>query len=282
MAYLNIEEDPNKDPSDDSYKKLKMKTCFFTICDSLLQKGLPNSRNLDFKGFVNSFTKFHPDIELVIFDETDMAKQGVNYYNAKATFGRILSEQYELVVNVDADHYFFDRCDEILAGDYDVACPANFNETDNLVGIKVSSGITGNGNPNWLVDEKQFLQGGLIASPNKQFWKHYEHAVNLHYKKFVCFENDVLNIVAYTYPYKVKVLDGHYDYRNENHTQWYGCSIIGKEKKCFVSAAENRDYIFCEDKPVKAYHFAHGSAKKKYTDIFPFEVCQFIEQNIIA
>ena len=256
-----------------------MKTIFFSICDSKLQQGLPNSRNLDFKGFINSFKKFHPDIEMIIFNERDMvAHGGVNYYNAKAAFGNLLSTGDNLVVNVDADHYFFDRCTEILEADYDIACPANFNETNNLVGIKVSSGITGNGNPNWLVTEQEFLQGGLIASPSKQFWNHYKYATDKYYDKFVCFENDVLNLAAYLYPYKVKVLDGSTDFNSKEKTSWYGCSIINKEKNCYIENGK----IMLEGKPVKAYHFAHGSAKKTYAEVFSKEVSEFIKQNIIV
>jgi len=214
---------------------------------------------------------------LIIYDQNDMAEQGVNFYNAKATFGRILSEQYDLVVNVDADIYFFDRCEEILSADYDVACAANFNETNNLVGIKVSSGITGEANKCWLVDEVQFLQGGMIASPNKDFWKHYEYATQQHYKKFHCFENDILNLVAYLYPYKVKVLDGDCDYRKPEHNCWYGCSIINKEPNAYIKDGK----IMLEGKPIKAFHFAHGSAKRTYSDIFSPEVSEFIKDNII-
>jgi len=243
-----------------------MTSVFFTVCDSRLQKGLPNSRNLDFAGFVNSFKRFHPDIELVIFDEKDMKKHGVNFYNSKAIFGNLLSDGTNNVVNVDADHFFFDRCTEILEADYEVACPLNFNITDNLVGIKVTSGIHGEANKNWLIDEKMFLQGGLIASPSKQFWEHYQYACK-YYDKFHCYENDILNLVAYLYPYKIKVLDDNC---------FYGCSIIGKEKNCYV---EN-EKIMLEGKPVKAYHFAHGSAKKKYTDIFSKEVCNLIKSII--
>lgn len=255
-----------------------MKTIFYTICDSQIQRNPNNSRNLDFNGFVKSFQRFHPAIELAIFDEKDMAKHKVNYYNAKATFGQILSKDYDLVVNVDADHYFFDTCTEILQADYELACPANFNETNNLVGIKVSSGITGNGNPNWIVTEKEFLQGGLIASPSKQFWNHYKHATDKYYDKFVCFENDVLNLVAYLYPYKVKILDGDIEYNGRNKTSWYGCSIINKEKHCYIENGK----IMLEGNPVKAYHFAHGSGKKKYFEVFNEEVSQFIKTNIIA
>jgi len=255
-----------------------LKTIFFTICDSQIQRNHNNSRNLDFNGFVKSFQRFHPHIELAIFDEKDMGKHKVNYYNAKASFGQMLSKDYELVVNVDADHYFFDTCNEILKGDYDVACPANYNQTDNLVGIKVSSGITGNGKHDWLITEQEFLQGGLIASPSKQFWNHYKYATDKYYDKFVCFENDVLNLVAYLYPYKVKILDGDILYNGANKTSWYGCSIINKEKNCYIENGK----IMLEGKPVKCYHFAHGSGKKKYNEVFNEEVSQFIKQNIIA
>ena len=255
-----------------------MTTCFYTVCDTLLQQGLPNSRNLDFQGFVNSFKRFHPEIELKIFNQHDMAEHGVNYYNSKPTFGRILSEQYDLVVNLDADHYIMARLDEILDGGYDVACPANFNQTDNLVGIKVSSGITGEANKEWLVNEVEFLQGGLIASPNKDFWRHYEYATQQHYKKFHCFENDILNLVAYLYPYKVKVLDGHCDYRNPEHNCWYGCSIINKEPNAYIQDGK----VMLEGKQIKCYHFGHGSAKRTYTDIFSPDVSEFIKTNIIS
>jgi len=90
-----------------------MTKVFFTICDTSLQRGLPNSRNLDFTGFVNSFKKFHPDVELKVFNESDMKAHGVNYYCAKAVFGELLSREYDLVVNIDSDHYILSRLDEI-------------------------------------------------------------------------------------------------------------------------------------------------------------------------
>ena len=252
-----------------------MKIAFYTICDNKL-RNLPNSRNLDFQGFMNSFKKFHPEIPMFVYDSADMAKHGVNYYNAKPIFGKVLSEEYDLVVNVDADHYFFSRCDQILKVDYDVACPANYNETDNLVGIKTTSGINGDGKSTWLVDTKQFLQGGLIASPNKKFWEHYEYATKHYWHNFVCLENDVLNLIAHTTPYNVKYLDGHYNFLDSRHTCWYGCGIINKEMKAVIQD----DKIMVEGKPIKAYHFAHGAAKKKYQDVFPEHTHSFIKNCI--
>lgn len=256
-----------------------MKTVFFTICDSAIQKNpTNNSRNLDFAGFMSSFKRFHPDIEMIVFDEKDMKKMEVNYYNAKAAFGKLLSESNDLVINVDADHYFFDRCEEILSADYDVACPANFNITNNLVAINVKSGIYGSANEQTLISVREFLQGGLIASPNKYFWDHYDFAAQMYYSKFVCFENDILNLVAYLYPYKIKILDGSVELNGVDKKAWYGCSIIGKEKDCYI----NNGKIFLEGKPVKVYHFAHGGGKKKYTEVFSPKVSEFIAQNILS
>lgn len=252
-----------------------MKTSFFTICDTSIKRNRNNSRNIDFNGFLSSFSRFHTNIPMHVFDERDMAREGVNYYNAKATFGRILSKDYDLVVNVDADHYFFSRLDEILEGDYDIACPANYNVTDNLVSINVKSGLYAQSSESELISTKQFLQGGLIAGKGQQFWEHYEYATKRYANKFTCWENDVLNLVAYLFPYNVKILDGGIIPDNKS---WYGCSIIGKEKDCYI---EN-EKIMCEDKPVKAYHFAHGGAKKNYDQVFNQQVSEFIKSNILC
>lgn len=246
-----------------------MKTLFATIATTDFQGRWNNSHKVDFVGFMNSFKKFHPDCDLIICDEVVLKNNGLGMLNPKATIGRVLKEAWPdcNICVLDCDHIIFARMDEILAADYDIAAPENFNITGNNVGIKVLSGINGEGNKQWLVDERQFLQGGLIASPSLQFWKHYEHAVKLHNNKFLCYENDVLNLIVHTTPYKIKVLD---------NNCWYGCSILGKEKFCFTDGKE----ITCEGKPIKAYHFAHGSAKRKYTEIFPQETHSFIESII--
>jgi len=252
-----------------------MKTVFYTLCSSDLQNNT-NKRGLDFIGFMNSFKKFHPDIEMKVFDETDLAKHGVNWYNAKGVFGSILAKEYDLVVNVDADHYFFDRLSEILIGDYDIACPANFNSMVN-VAIKTTSGLNGNSHPAELVSAMEYLQGGLIASTSKQFWEQYKYVTLKHYDKLFCSENDTLNLVAYLFQYEVKVLDGHLDFKHPLHTQWYGCSSLGKEKLAQVVG----DKVMIDKKQLKAYHFAHGGTKKKYTELFNPQVSNFIKTKIV-
>jgi len=253
-----------------------MSVIFFTICDTTLQQGLPNSRSLDFVGFMNSFKKFHPDIEMKVFNENDLAERGLNYYNSKASLGYQLSLEYNLVVNIDADHYIFSRLDEILAADYDVACPANFNQTDNLVCIKVTSGINGVSNQTDLISTKEFLQGGLIAATDTVFWNHYQYATQKYYDRFVCKENDVLNIVAHTFPYRVKILDGNVDFSHPEHNCFYGCGIYPREANAYI---EN-DCLMVDGKPVKAYHFAHGGGKRSYKEVFPESTHAYIKSII--
>jgi len=86
----------------------------------------------------------------------------------------------------------------------------------------------------------------------------------------------VLNIVAHFYPYDIKYLDGHYNYLDSKHTQWYGCSIIGKEQTALMIDGK----ITVDGKPIKAYHFAHGSAKKTYKQVFPNHTHSFIQNCI--
>lgn len=252
-----------------------MKTVFFTLCSKDLQNN-SNPRNLDFVGFMNSFKKFHPDIDMKVYDETDLAKHGLNWYCAKAVFGSILAKEYDLVVNVDADTYFFDRLNEVLIGDYEIACPANFNSMVN-VAIKTTSGLNGNYHSAELVSAMEYLQGGLIASTSKQFWEQYKYTTLKYYEKFFCSENDTLNLVAYLFQYELKILDGHLDSTHPLHTQWYGCSSLGKEKSAQV-VGEN---IMIDNKKVKAYHFAHGGTKKKYTELFSPQVSNFIQNQIV-
>ncbi len=248
-----------------------MKTIFATVATTNFQNRWMNSHKVDFIGFMNSFKKFHPDCEMQVWDETALKKYGLGMLNPKATIGRVLKEQNPdaNICIMDCDHIVFARMEEILAADYDIAAPSNYNITLNNVGIKVTSGLHGDGNHKWLIDEHQFLQGGLVASPSLKFWKHYEHAVKLHNNKFLCFENDVFNIVVYTYPYKIKILE-------HAATAYYGCSILGKEKDSNVAGGK----LMNRGLQVKAYHFAHGSAKRKYTEIFPVETHSFIESII--
>jgi hypothetical protein len=212
-----------------------MKKVFFTIVDDRFYypAGTP--------GFVNSFKRFHSDIDLFVFRQDTIDRvfkeKNINFYSAKPTFAKLLTPYYDLVVNCDADHIFLDRCEEILKGDYDVACPINKNDYENTSVENVS--------------EDDFLQGGLVASTNKEFWDVWEEK-NKDAMKYKCRENDVMNLVIYNdmSDLKLKILDKDKDY--------YGCKSLGKEgefvmKDNSVTLGGDKMYI---------YHVARGGMIK--------------------
>lgn len=109
---------------------------------------------------VNSFKKFHPDIPLVVFrqdvvdqiiDPTKRFMGGeVNWLNAKPMFARLLTDKYDLVVNIDADTVILGRLDEVLTGDYDIGSVVNKNDFES---VSVEN-----------ITEDMYLQAGLVAS----------------------------------------------------------------------------------------------------------------------
>ena len=91
--------------------------CFFTIVDDNLY--YPIGTHI----MINSFKRFHPDIDLIVFRQNTVdeifAKEGINFYQAKPTFAKLLVNDYKRVVNCDADHIFLGRADAIIDGKYD-------------------------------------------------------------------------------------------------------------------------------------------------------------------
>lgn len=233
---------------------------------------------VDFNGFVKSFKKFHPDINLIIFEDNTInalfkQKPWLNYDNCKASFAKLLYNDYDLVVNVDADFYFFDRCQEILDGDYDLAACANFNS---LLNVHLDEQILQNYKLPYVSDIN-YLQGGLIASTNKKFWDEYEEMSEALSNKLPLRENDVLNALWYSGKYKTKVLDGDVDYRSPNFKQYYNCSSIGRLNNCYIK----NDKIYLDGKPMRSYHVAWGHGmKQRLPQLFSPEICEWFYNKI--
>jgi len=215
-----------------------MKSVFFTIVsdDYYYQVGTPI--------LINSFKRFHPDIDLVIFRQDMVEKvfkeKHVNFYMAKPTFAKLLTSKYDLVVNLDADHIVLDRLSTILDGDYDIGCPINKNDFEN-------SSIEN-------INEDMYLQGGLVASTNKRFWDIWEEK-NKDAMTYKCKENDIMNLVIYNDPIvskmKLKVFDKNKDY--------YGCKSLGREKEFYLEDTK----VMCRKEQVFLYHNAMGSRLPK-------------------
>lgn len=259
--------------------KKKMKTVFYIIIGDSHYHGCRTDE------FIKSFKKFHPDIDLVVFgqkeiDETFATNPKLNFYNSKPTFAKKLYNDYDLVVNIDADHLVFSRMDEILAGDYDVAIPTNFNSWLNSgIGTNTFANTCGVFSSNVLVPYEKYIQGGLIASTSKLFWDQYEYASLNYSDLFGNKENDVLNLLCHMLPYKVKVLEGHWEYTHSDFDCYYGCASLGRENQIVV----NSNRLELDGKPVKAYHFARGGNNKPHpSELFSQEVVNFIYETIVV
>lgn len=209
-----------------------MKTCFFTLVDDRVY--YPGGTHI----FINSFKRFHPDIDLVVFRQDMVDKvfkeKNINFYQAKPTFAKLLLDKYDLVVNIDCDHIITGRLDEILKGDYDVGAPWNFNDYENASFDNIT--------------EEMYLQAGIVASTNKNFWTVWE-IENLEAMKYLRKENDILNLVVYNHmpELKLKIFDKEKDY--------YGCKSLGREPEFYI---ENNQ-LMCRGERVLAYHHARGA-----------------------
>jgi len=213
-----------------------MKTVFFTLVDDAHY--YPEGTHI----FINSFKRFHPDIDLVVFRQNMVdqvfKEKGINFYNAKPTFAKLLYNDYDLVVNIDADHFIAGRMERILEGNYDVGCPWNYNDYENSSFDNIT--------------EEMYLQGGLVASTNKKFWDTWEDA-NREAMNYIRKENDVMNLVIYNHmpELSLRIFDKDKDY--------YGCKSLGREPQFYIED----DKLMCRNEQVIAYHFARGNVFPK-------------------
>ena len=201
-------------------------------------------------------------------------KPWINCTNCKASFAKLIYDQYDLLVNVDSDFYFFDRCHELLEADYDIAACANYNIVQN-VSIKQQNV---NGHNLSAVDELHYVQGGMIASTNKKFWDEFEVLSQEISNQMPIYENDVFNIIWHSGRYKTKILDGDYDYRSDKFKCYYNCSSLGRIHQSKVID----DKVYLDNKPMRSYHIAHGWGRRKERvhELFPYEVSKWFYDKI--
>lgn len=207
------------------------KVCFTAVDDRLYY---PMGTHI----FINSFKRFHPDIPLVVFRQDAIDKlfkeKNINWYQAKPYLAQLLTDRYDLVVNMDADHVVTARMKDVFDDvDYDVAMPWNFNEYENASFENIT--------------EEKYLQAGLVASTSKKFWKTWRKA-NDKAMDYIRKENDVVNLVIYNQmpELKLKILDRDYGY--------YGCKSLGQEPLFRIE----KDKLVLKGEQVFAYHFARG------------------------
>jgi hypothetical protein len=220
----------------------------FTIVDDRLY--YPIGTHL----FINSFRRFHPDVDLIIFRQ-DMidkifVKENINFYQAKPFFGEIVSNLgYKLVVNIDADTIIAGRLTEVFDNvDYEIGGAWNFNDYENAFFENITA--------------EMYIQAGMVASTRLDFWKAWQK-INRDAMKYIRKENDTLNLLVYNDPeikkMKFKFFDKDRDY--------YGCKSLNRESEFYLEDKK----VMCRGEQVKAYHWARGGRMPKLQfDRLPF------------
>ena|SRR3990167_4343854 len=209
---------------------------------------------------INSFRRFHPDIDLVVFrqDVVDklFAEKNINWYQAKPYFAELLEDKYDLVVNIDADTIILNRLTEVFDKEnYETGSVWNYNEYENAAFENIT--------------EKMYVQAGLVASYDHNFWVAWRRA-NYDAMKYLRKENDTMNLVWYNDP-KVsktrrKIFDKDKDY--------YGCKSLGREPQFYIEDGKT----MCQKEEVKAYHFARGNTFPKL-DISNMPLTEEVKQR---
>lgn len=227
---------------------VSMKTCFYTIVDDKYYYQVGTHK------MINSFKRFHPDIDLVVFRQ-DMIdyifnKHGLNFYNCKPTFAKLLTDQYDRIINIDADYVITGRMTEILDTDWEVGGAWNYNDYENT---SVEN-----------VDEKMFIQAGMVGSTKKEFWDVWERE-NKKAMKYKCKENDILSLIWYNDPVVSKMKRLIWD----KDKGYLGCKSLGREKEMEMDG----DKLMLRGEEVKAYHHAKGAVFPKLDfDKMPFRL----------
>jgi len=218
-----------------------MKKCTFTAVDDKLF--YPEGTHI----FQNSFIRFHPDVDLIIFRQNMIdkifKKENINFYQAKPYFGELVANMgYKLVVNIDADTIITSRLTEVFDKvNFDIAMPTNLNDYENASFENIT--------------EEMYLQAGMVASTSKDFWKAWQK-INRTVMKYLRKENDTVNLLIYNdkeiSKLKLKILDKKKDY--------YGCKSLGREPEFAINS---KGETICRGEKVEAYHFARGNVFPK-------------------
>lgn len=226
---------------------MKQKQVAFTIVDDRYY--YPVGTHI----FINTFKKFHPDIPLVVFRQDTIDKvmvDGVNFYNAKPTFAKLLTDKYDKIVNIDSDTIILNRLIEVFDSEWEVGGVWNFNDYENASFDNIMP--------------EMYVQAGMVGSANKRFWDIWEEE-NKKAMQYIRQENDVLNLVWYNHE-EVKKMNRVIWDKDKNYL---GCKSLGREHEFYL---ENKK-VMCRGEIVKAYHWARGGGAlpKMQWDRLPFK-----------
>ena len=157
-----------------------MKTIFFTVADN---NNLPYAKKLE-----NSLKRWHADIPLKIYGQKEMdeIKDPYKFYRATPMFGRVLLEDYDLVIKIDADSVVTGDLNHIIEDEsYDIGCVLNNNNLDPHVAIQG-------------IPPSHYLNCGFVAMRSKKFVENWwDNCNKSFFGAYPYREQDLLNILYY-------------------------------------------------------------------------------------
>lgn len=232
----------------------KGKVCGFVAFD--------NNNKKYYDRFIKSLRKFHSEEELPIFVWDENKIRSYNdpqfFYRQKPTIGRQLLKKYDLVIGFDVDQIITGSLDYIINDEsYDIAAPLNWNRVDPHIYGAVTV---------WNISPTAYLNCGLVAMRNREFVeKWFRLCFSGHFQSYKYKEQDLLNILAFYFDWKVKNLDA------EDH--WSGLISKGEMHRFEVKddklvCPPNPDGFPNKEMEISVIHFAGGAGAMDKFDYY--------------
>ena len=222
----------------------------------------------------NSFKKFHPNDDFILFSDDDIKQTNDNmiFYRAAPYFARKLFDAgYTEVCKLDADTIVLGNLDHIWESDYDVAVVNNANPKE-FKTYPVSV---------WDIDPLAYVNAGFVVMKSERFINHWlSLCYSPHFNNYQMKEQDLLNILVFYGDYKVKLLDA--------SNKWHG--LIARQYEPIAKLIDNKvilekdeNWPKDESKQIVAWTTAGGHNaphKMKYNLFFNTEVSAYIDKLI--
>lgn len=248
-----------------------LKTVMFSIAT--------DPKNLEYYEMMkNSLKKFHPDIPLILYNAEKVKKYSDIdkswSYRATPSIMNELKDEYDLIIQVNADQIITGPLDYVLEGNYDMGVVYNWNRVD----PKRYGSVSVLDIPSYY-----YYNLGFIAVRSKRLIKNWKKlAYSYHFMNYRYREQDLLNIMAYYGDYKVRCFD-EYDPKTK-YSAWHGLRSKGEWHKCIMRDGKMILPASIEgyperDKEIKILHWAAGSdgIKMNYRTYFSKECITYLD-----